>query len=1445
MKLPFLHLWAEGFKGQLARMDATGAGKWALGAALVAIIAHAGFIPGKSGAIWSAERINYDDPQVLEVLEASSVKDIISGPTYYAYKPVYFLSLKIDHFVAGLTGTDVVTLAHLMNLLLHGLCAAVLVVLLASALGHVWIAGAAGLLFAVHPVHVESVAWLSERKDVLSLLFVLWAHWSWRMRRQEGRGRWLVPAVWLALGGLTKGTVWSYAGVILLDELLWARARDGVTLRNAFRTWLPLGLVGILGVVMDVLVGANAGPGAVSHAASTPELIAAMLGVHARYFVNVIWPSGLALDYAIDPAGSWSSLWTWAGALLLVAWGAVLVLSWRRGFVLGVLAAALWMGGLLPVNNIWPKTSVLMADRYLHWPAIGIYLLAVWALLRLQSWKAPAYGLIVIVLGVLCVQRTRAFASSEAVWTDTLASVPTSGLAHIQRGQDRTARMLYKQAIEDADKGLELTRRPELRIRARLVRCAALLGLAGEDLARAPRRIRQLGNEARATLREITALPDTALVRAERNGVASEAEVFLGNALQADGLSAAALEAFDRASRLDPDNGIALYNYATSLTRLGEPDALEEAVLILRRAITLLVGTPTHELALIQIATVHARQGDQASALRELGRTKRLYPESVEALYAEARIRLEARSEVAQAKELLAQIRRIDPDHRKASRLQADLYLAEGKAYLRKAMQDSDPEATSRALTKFDLAVKADPRYWEAYVAAGDALFEKGKFPEARDSYANARKIERSLRWVTQLIARSHVLEAAWLDRYGTTDAQRAHAAKVMAAGVRLDVGRIDLGFTPYTVELPLLRSLADAWEQAEKEDRFEAAAVLRAAAHLCSGDRGRALRQLRPVLSNRSEEARPRVILDAALLLRGLIYQGRTQLDAARRDFERIEERRPDDAVPELHKLRLSLRVAAARLQTAEADPDDRDRLRRVRSTYRDRLDTIRTFADANPGMVQAGLAAAEADLVQSRWTPALKRLNQMADRFPEEPSVYRGRSAVYLAQRLQTPDGDMARHLIKLGSRELQKALQLDPRDVRTYLDASGLARTAQDLRSALRHARSAWHLEIHRQGPAARELSDLLVAMGRKALEARTLEEVTRYVEEARKVAPGRVGPWLLEAERALSTPSQSRLLNAEKLVNKAVGLEPLHPDIPPLLGRIHREMGIVAVTRMGLSREPRNPALDREGNPDPAFKALSVQEQGALIQKFQAAREKVRARRAEYRRTGLRYLDSALSLLEQQSDEWLAVKDRIDALRESDPELRAEHERNAVQVHEVRGRQLRREGDIAGALDAYLEAVSAYPDLTGSHLRIVECVNLLLHDWDWKDEKRFQRGNSLINVAFLSLHRLDRLVIGGGLLERHYHRGELQDRLLTGGQGGEEVKAAAIKAYETYVGLADAWLSEEAKKPVLPDPLPDPLPEKFDRRDYRAADRRLEWRRTLMQRAEAKLQALRGS
>ena len=153
--------------------------------AFAALVAHLGILPGGAGPVWNHASINYDDPQVLRHAQDRSVPEIVTGTTYFAYKPVYFLSLKLD---VAIFGDAVAGGALVENLLLHALAAFLLVVLLAQVLGSPWIAGAAGLLFAVHPAHVESVAWIAERKGVLSLVLVLSAHLAYRRGRDKGSG---------------------------------------------------------------------------------------------------------------------------------------------------------------------------------------------------------------------------------------------------------------------------------------------------------------------------------------------------------------------------------------------------------------------------------------------------------------------------------------------------------------------------------------------------------------------------------------------------------------------------------------------------------------------------------------------------------------------------------------------------------------------------------------------------------------------------------------------------------------------------------------------------------------------------------------------------------------------------------------------------------------------------------------------------------------------------------------------------------------------------------------------------------------------------------------------------------------------------------------------------------------------------------------------------------
>lgn len=1396
MRLPFVTLWAEGLGRLRERAQATGAARYALIAVLAALVAHLGV--GVAGPVWGYEAINYDDPQVLAAIEEQGVVELFTEPTYFAYKPLYFLSLKIDSWIGAVVG-DTVAVAHVVNWLLHAACAGLLVLLLAHALGSAWIAFAAGLLFAVHPVHVESVAWISERKDLLSLLFVLWAHVSYRLRRAEQRGRFIVPAIWLLLGGLTKGTVWSYAGVIAVDELVHQARHGGIRLRPALARLAPLLGVALAGVVLDVWVGMAYGPGAVEHAASTAELAAAMADVHTQYVQHVLVPVNLALDYAISPAGSWGNPVAWIGALLAVAWVLLLVVSVRKRAWLGAFAAAFWLFGLVPVNNIWPRTTTLLADKYLYVPAIGLYLLLAYAISKLGSARTGVLTVLAVLLGFLCIGRTADFRSSEVVWSATIDAVPESALAHIQRGQDRARRGVYQDALTDAERAVALRPRAELLVRARLVRCAALLGL-GEA--------KKLRYEAQAVVELIESLPETALLREERGGILAEGETFLGNAFQAVGYEIAALEAFERAVNHDPQSGVALYNFATALAGLGDPESLAEAEALLDRALPLLRGDRTmHKQALVQKAAVLGRRGRADQALKVLLDAGRRYPNDAEVLYAEARLKLGS-GQIAQAKELLNTIRHFHPEHAKASRLQAEILVAEGQLFLRRYKDARERELLKRALYKFDQAIEADKGYWEAHVAAGDAFMERGLFREARDRYARALATNDQLGWVRSLIARTHVIEAAWMDKFATQNvpaeavsAVRERAAGIMGGGLRVGARRIDFGFTVLEEEQRLLSEVAAIHEEATGPTKAFASAVLRAGAHLCAGgDAERASELLAFAADGLTDEPGHDTIRDGVLLLRAMIAENATDIEAAQRDYASLATRRRDDPLPQRRLLELDLLIARARYKTAMGYSEDEQGLAAARTQHDKALSAVIAFADDHPDSVAAGLLAAEAEMSRDRWTAALRRLNRLAERAPDNPSIYRGRSTVYLRQRVQTTEQMMIRELTLTAGRELQKAIALDPRDLRAHLDASNLARSAQDLGMALKHARRARELEAYAGGPASRALSGLLTALARKAIDAREIEKAGKLIDEARKVDPRGAMPWVLEAELVLATPSRKRLVQSLELATKAKELEPLNPQVNKVLAKIRAEMGRVAFTRAATVRMPTNPMLGPDGKVDKeAWQAKSPEEQQALIKAWDTERGEAEAQKNRLRQSAIRDFELALALLPPDAEDAEQIRERLDSLRESDPLRRQNDQRRAMLELYPSALLARREGRPAEAFETLLQAAALYPRYEEAHLRIAETVAIHLlprYRWDQAEDKR--QIDWFMEGAFVSLHMLDQLDGAGIYIERYLFRG-LLNHYLAKKTGAPESRAAAVDALTRYVDTAGAWIADEVSEP----------------------------------------------
>lgn len=1269
--------------------------KLALWVAAAALVAHLGLT---EGTIWSYGPINYDDPQVLGILETKSVGEILTTTTWYAYKPIYFLSLKVD----ALFGDATVQVGHGINWLLHGLAAFLLVLLLHEIFGSAWLAGVAGVLFAVHPVHVENVAWFAERKDVLSMVLVLLAHRALRKDRARGRAVAWLPAVLLLLGGLTKGTVWSYAGVLFVDEWLHLRkarregpAGDDAPVASWSALWLrlaPVLAVAVGGVVLDFVVSAQSGAAGVDHGVPTSQLIAAMAGVHAQYLQHVLVPIGLSLDYAVDPAGSWGSPYAIVGLLLGVAAIATLVLGIKRDSPLLAFAGALWIFGLAPVNNILPRTAALMADRYLYIPAIGVYLLLAALLLHTKNARVWILGAVVVALGVLCEARTAKFASSEAIWSDAIKKAPTSALAYIQRGTDRSTRGMHEAARRDADAALALEPRPEFVVRAHLLRCQSLVGLGTQaEGERRERYVAELLDEANAAARVADSLARNQMVRDDPSHVRSMAQNYVGNALEMQGDMPGARDAYHRAVQLDENNANAWMNYGTMLLKSRDEADHARAIAALRQARDL---APDRLDIRLQLALGHGTRGDAERALAMLDRAAERHGDTPELLYTRATVLLRVAQDWTKARQILRQLREVDPDHPKGTRLEADIEVAIGRARLRKGRDERDVTLLKQAVDHFDEALKVLPAHWQAHVFAGDAFAEQGRYGEARRRYLQARRGAPRERWLAGLIARTAALEAAVMARSAETPEETRRVAAIMAGALDADVRRIDLGFAALQDELVLLRELAPILKRDREPERSHAAELLLVAALLVTGDELGALERLRAVFGRIGGSERDPALLDAALVLRSVLYERQTDFDLAARDYALLAKRRPDDVLPRLRQLQIELRIAEAKRQVAAGHGDDPERQAAARKEVERVAEAVRAFADEHPGSESAGMLAVQAEVNLQDWISALRRLNELKAPFKDSPSVYRGFNAVYVAWYTQTRDPS----LLKEADDNLRTARNLAPRDLRTAMDASQLARIGGDLQSALKNAQLARELESHPHGPASRMLADLHIELGKQALEGGQMEQVQQAIAAARKVDPSRAGSWLLEGELALKSASRTRVTRAHELARKAKALEPYNPEVNVLLAKCHKGSATSAMFLMGQNRKP------------PAGSAAAKVLEKLEPAQREAAYDRLEKARRAYRQQAIHDLEMAL-MLDPNAEDAPDVRKRLETLRASSPEDRFARNQKAQGLVE-QGDEARATANLVKALYAYWDASKLAPQMRKTHLRVAQTAVQLL-------------------------------------------------------------------------------------------------------------------------------------
>ena len=396
--------------------------------------------------------VNWDDPWYIvknPLIKSWHPVNLFQMATQVAiknYAPVTMFSYLVDHTLWGLSPGGF----HFTNFLLHVINTILVYALLVQLTQSQFVGWSAAALFAVHPVQIESVAWISSRKGLLSGTWILASLICWLRPqpspRQEGYG-----LLFFVLGLLSKATAIVVPFVVLAYDLLVRRQ----PLSTALPRQLIPGFLSFCLLLVTMSAQTTEFGGVRSHMGlGKVEILAVDAVILWRYVGKLINPNNLCVLY--DPPISGIAVWVALAAAgwMVVAFG---VSRCRKRFPLIALAAISFIAFLLPVLNLFPITT-LMNDRYLYLPSIPLFALVAAGLRRVCIQNTIAYASVaaaVLVFGQTTRAHLPVWRNPLALWEHTVEHVPQLPVAQIQLantlhtlGRDREAVSVLETALE-------------------------------------------------------------------------------------------------------------------------------------------------------------------------------------------------------------------------------------------------------------------------------------------------------------------------------------------------------------------------------------------------------------------------------------------------------------------------------------------------------------------------------------------------------------------------------------------------------------------------------------------------------------------------------------------------------------------------------------------------------------------------------------------------------------------------------------------------------------------------------------------------------------------------------------------------------------------------------------------------------------------------------------
>ncbi len=407
--------------------------------------------------------VNYDDPEYIT--ENVQVGAGITWPgIVWAFEnkhagnwhPLTWISHMVDCQLFGLDPAG----HHAMNVLFHVGNTLLLFLLLNQITGAMWRSALVAALFAWHPLHVESVAWAAERKDVLSTLFWLLTLMAYaRFVKKPGIAFYLLALFGFACGLMSKPMVVTLPFVLLLLDY-WPFNR--LTRTSAVKLCvekIPFFALSIAGSVITFVVQKTSG--AFWSAENLPPLdrVTNALVAYLRYISKTLCPTNLAIIY--PHPHHWPVLLVAGAALMLLVWSALFL--WRAKPQPYLIVGWFWfLGTLVPTIGLVQVGVQSIADRYMYIPSIGLFICLVWGindLLSLQRQKEMLAALMGAAALAACIVVTslqlKYWQTSRALFTHAVEATADNYAAEVclgevleQAGLNPTALALYSDAVK-------------------------------------------------------------------------------------------------------------------------------------------------------------------------------------------------------------------------------------------------------------------------------------------------------------------------------------------------------------------------------------------------------------------------------------------------------------------------------------------------------------------------------------------------------------------------------------------------------------------------------------------------------------------------------------------------------------------------------------------------------------------------------------------------------------------------------------------------------------------------------------------------------------------------------------------------------------------------------------------------------------------------------------